>query len=120
VAPTGLQGERQIAARIAKAGGQTISGLGLRFDRVVIRVLSDLRRFADGRTPAGATVVLTLTAPIRTPAKTATALEQKIAKLLRVGLGAADRRVKRLWQCRSAALGVTPLETKPPAHRLRP
>jgi hypothetical protein len=83
--------DRQLAEEIIEASGLTTTRLGLRFDRVVVRILTDLRRFADGATPAGLTVLLTLTAPIRTPAKTAGALEQEIGALLVDGAVGADR-----------------------------
>jgi hypothetical protein len=86
-----LELDRAIAEQIVNAGGETVSRLGLRFDRVVMRVLDDLRRFAEGKTPAGASVILTLTAPIRMPAKTISALELEIEALLRAGLGDRDR-----------------------------
>ena len=74
--------DRKIAEAIAVAGGSTVFKLGLRFDRVVVQVLDRLRRFVDAAQPEGVTVVLTLTAPIRAPAKTAVALEQEMAALL--------------------------------------
>jgi hypothetical protein len=85
--------DRQLAEEIIKAGGFTVSKLGLRFDRVVVRMLADLRRFADGAAPAGMTVLLTLTAPIRNPARTADVLEEEIGALLRDGTVGEDRRV---------------------------
>jgi hypothetical protein len=87
---------RAIAEQIAKAGGETITGLGLRFDRVVVRVLRDLWRFAEGSTLPRATVIVTLTAPIRAPAKTVIALELEIDALLRAGVGGRDR-VADVW-----------------------
>jgi len=88
--------DRQLAEKIVDHAGLTTSRLGLRFDRVVVRILADVRRFADGATPAGVTVLLTLTAPIRRPAKTANALEQEIGALLTAGAAGEDR-TARLW-----------------------
>lgn len=83
--------DRQIAEEIAKSCGATVSRLGLRFDRVATGLLERLKLFAETATPADATIVLTLTAPIRTPAKTTRALEQEIEALLQAGPGRADR-----------------------------
>ena len=74
--------EKDIAEEILKAEGLSASGLGLRFDRVVGRVLGDLRTFTDGAAPQGVAVVGTITAPIRRPAKTVEVLRQKIADLV--------------------------------------
>ena len=68
--------ERDIAEAVLAGSGLTPAKLGLRFDRVVGRVLGDLRAFADGAAPAGVTLVVTVTAPIRQPAKTVDALRQ--------------------------------------------
>lgn len=70
--------EKKIVAEIAKTKGFGIATLGLRFDRVVLRVTKDLRISAEGSIPTGTTVFLTITAPIRLPAKTALALEKRV------------------------------------------
>jgi hypothetical protein len=57
----------------------------LRFDRVVLRLDARLREALADSVPAGRTVVWTMTAPIRLPAKTADALEGKIRALLERG-----------------------------------
>lgn len=57
--------------------------LGLRFDKVVVRLMGHLQCTLGEIVPEGMTVLLTLTAPIRLPAKTADALEDKIRTLLR-------------------------------------
>jgi hypothetical protein len=54
----------------------------LRFDRVALRFLSDLQRALRDEVPAGKTIVLTVTAPIRQSSKTAAALEREIRALL--------------------------------------
>ena len=54
----------------------------LRFDKVATRVIQRLRDAADEAVPDGTTVVVTITAPIRVPAKTAAALEDKIHTLV--------------------------------------
>jgi hypothetical protein len=74
--------ERGLAARIAVARGTSLARLGLRFDRVVQRVATDLRAHAKGLVPEGAMVLVTLTAPILHPAKTVEALRTKTAALV--------------------------------------
>jgi hypothetical protein len=54
----------------------------LRFDRVALRLVDDLRTALGGSVPHGQTVLVTVTAPIRLPARTATAIEEKIRKLV--------------------------------------
>jgi hypothetical protein len=55
----------------------------LRFDRVVLRLLGRLRAALDDGVPGGLTVVVTITAPIRLPSKTAATLEESIRTLLK-------------------------------------
>lgn len=54
----------------------------LRFDRVVLRVFSDLRAALQDAAPSGVTVVVTLTAPIRHASKTTVAIEANVRELL--------------------------------------
>jgi len=54
----------------------------LRFDRVALRLVDHLRTALSGSVPDGETVLVTVTAPIRLPAKTAAAIEEKIRKLV--------------------------------------
>src|SRR5215472_8322721 len=54
----------------------------LRFDRVALRLVDDLRTALSGSVSRGQTVLVTITAPIRLPARTATAIEEKIRKLV--------------------------------------
>jgi hypothetical protein len=51
---------------------------GLRFDKVVTRVTRHLEAALGKAVPEGMTVLVTITAPIRLPGKTATALQEKI------------------------------------------
>ena len=74
--------EREIADDILSAGGLSASRLGLRFDRVVVGVLGSLRAFADAAAPGGVTLIVTISAPIRLPAKTVSDLKREIAALL--------------------------------------
>lgn len=61
----------------------------LRFDKVVIRLLERQENAAREIVPDGSTVLVTVTAPIRLPSKTAEALEDKIRAL--VGRGSPGR-----------------------------
>ena len=54
----------------------------LRFDKVVIRLVERLQVTLGETVPHGITVLLTITAPIRLPSKTAASLEEKIRTLL--------------------------------------
>lgn len=54
----------------------------LRFDKAATRVIERLRGTLAKTVPDGMTVVLTITAPIRVPSKTAGSLEDKIRTLL--------------------------------------
>ncbi|MDE3135899.1 MAG: hypothetical protein KGL59_04965 [Acidobacteriota bacterium] len=65
---------------------------GLRFDKVVTRLMEHLQSALAGIVPDRTTVLLTITAPIRLPSKTAVALETKIQTLL--GKGSRPRDVK--------------------------
>ena len=78
--------EKQIADRIAKANGLTLTKIGLRFDKVVVRLCSDLRDSVESMIPNEKTVVVTITAPIKVPAKTANELELLIKDLLELGI----------------------------------
>ena len=80
-------GRKRVAVEIATFKRRDAQGkstrLGLRFDKVVAGLTQRLRGALDEIVPERMTVVLTLTAPIRLPAKTADALEDKIRTLLR-------------------------------------
>lgn len=54
----------------------------LRFDKVVARVLARLDRGIAASVPKGVTVLVTITAPIRLPTKTAAAIEERTRQLL--------------------------------------
>jgi len=54
----------------------------LRFDKVATRLMERLQATLGETVPDGMTVVLTITAPIRLPSKTAASLEDKIQTLL--------------------------------------
>jgi hypothetical protein len=57
--------------------------LRLRFDKVAIRLIECLQTTLDETVPDGMTVLLTITAPIRLPSKTAASLEDKIRTVLK-------------------------------------
>ena len=73
--------EREIADEILRAGHNHASKLGLRFDRVVVGVLGELRAFAEAAAPVGVTLIVTLSAPIRSPAKTVDDLKREMVAL---------------------------------------
>jgi len=52
--------EKELALKILRAGGTSPSKLGLRFDRVVIGVLGDLRSFVEVATPETLSVIVTI------------------------------------------------------------
>ena len=64
--------------------------LGLRFDKVATRLIERLQTTLGEIVPDGMTVLLTVTAPIRLPARTAASLEDKIQTLLGRGLPRRD------------------------------
>ena len=74
-----------IAEQILRANSLRASGLGLRFDRVALSLLADLRAFAEAEAPAGVSVLATVTAPIRLPARTVAELKREIGELLSAG-----------------------------------
>src|ERR1700729_3690323 len=65
---------------------------GLRFDKVVTRLMERLQATLGKTVPDGMTVLLTVTAPIRLPSKTAASLEDKIQTLLGRGSAARDEK----------------------------
>lgn len=56
--------------------------VGLRFDKVAMRVINRLKVGLGGDVPPGTTVLVAITAPIRLPSKTAAAVEAKARTLL--------------------------------------
>ena len=78
-----MVGEHRIAVDIASVGSRIAkrdpcARPRLRFDRVALRFVASLRSALHAAVPDGTTVVLTVTAPIRLPAKTAAALVEEI------------------------------------------
>src|SRR5208282_6240305 len=65
----------------------------LRFDKVATRLIERLQAtLGETRQPTGMTVLLTITAPIRLPSKTAASLEDKIQTLLGRGSPGRDEK----------------------------
>jgi len=78
-------GQERIAIEITTmkhriAGGAEIAQPRLRFDRVALRRVEQLRIALRDSVPRGRAVVVTITAPIRQAAKTAAMLEERIAR----------------------------------------
>jgi hypothetical protein len=78
------------AIKPGSAGRGGVARPRLRFDKVVLRLVGSLQAALSGLVPEGAAVVVTVTAPIRLPSKTAAALEGKI----RDGLARRPARVE--------------------------
>ena len=83
--------DKKIAYEIATVNKLSVKKLGLRFDKVVIRLLGDLSDFAERIVPKGETILLTITAPIKVPAKTEQEIERRIRHLLESGAPHRDR-----------------------------
>src|SRR5215471_14211660 len=66
--------------------------LRLRFDKVATRLIQRLQATLGETVPDGMTVLVTITAPIRLPSKTAVALEDKIQTLLGRGSPGRDQK----------------------------
>ncbi|MEO6550691.1 MAG: hypothetical protein ABIN94_21985 [Ferruginibacter sp.] len=82
--------EKQIADQIAKANGLTVVKLGLRFDKVVVRLIGNLRTSLEQVVPTGETLIMTMIAPIKQPAKTEYGLTTLIRDFLESGIKKED------------------------------
>jgi hypothetical protein len=84
---------RPIALRIAHLERRGTAGAAasvrLRFDKVATRLIERLKASLGRAFPKGATVVLTITAPIRLASKTAASLEARLP--MRLGRGSPGR-----------------------------
>lgn len=69
-------------ARISPLCEEKLSGLHLRFDRVALRFVDDVRSSMNAIVPDGNMLMFTITAPIRLASKTATMLEEKVHGVL--------------------------------------
>jgi hypothetical protein len=74
------------------AGQGDAAKIRLRFDKVVARLMESLRATLNETVPDGVTVLVTLTAPIRLPSKTASALEERIRALVGRSLPRRDEK----------------------------
>lgn len=65
----------------------------MRFDKVVVRLMGNLRIFVEQLNLNEGVVLLTITAPIKLPAKTEQALKEQIRDFLDSGIPGRDRRI---------------------------
>ncbi len=77
-------GRRSVSVNVVelKARGASVERPRLRFDKVVVRLIAQLREAAAPATLADRTVVVTCTAPIKVASKTCAALASRIADML--------------------------------------
>jgi hypothetical protein len=80
-----IQIEKQIANEIVKANGLSLSKLGLRFDKVVVRILGNIRNAIEQEVPKESVIIVTISAPIKLPAKTEHELIEKIRSVVSKG-----------------------------------
>lgn len=73
-----LTGKRRICVTVATLGPRMVARPQLRFDRVALRLVRRLRDALNEIIPDGKTMLVTITAPIRMPSKTAADLIEKI------------------------------------------
>lgn len=79
MAPATPDIEEMITQRVIAAG------IRLRFDKVALRLLDDVTASVAQALPAGQSIAFTITAPIKFPAKTSTALQQWLKRLVTRG-----------------------------------
>ncbi|SRR5258708_3730052 len=82
--------EKQVANEIAKANQVSVTKLGLRFDKVVVRLLGNIRMAIEQKIPKNMTVLMAITAPIKLPAKTEYELIEKLNDFLEAGVQHQD------------------------------
>jgi len=85
--------EKQIADQIARVNGLRVTKLGLRFDKVVVRLLGNLRAYVEQANVKEEAVIMTITAPIKLATKTEYELEGRIKDFLDSGNRSRDRRM---------------------------
>jgi hypothetical protein len=85
--------DRQVAEEIAAVHGLTVTKLGLRFDKVVTRLLGRLRACVENANQGEKTVLVTITAPIRLPGKTQQELEAILRESLECKSPVRERRM---------------------------
>ena len=79
------ENEKSLAKKIAKANGVRLSELGLRFDKVALRLLRSLQNEIAKEELKTRTIVLTITAPIKLPARTEYELMKQIKAIVASG-----------------------------------
>jgi hypothetical protein len=79
------QGIAVNAAKTVPRMAENFSAVRLRFDRVALRFVKSFQASLGAIIPDGRTLVVTITAPIRLPARTAAVLEEKIRRVLARG-----------------------------------
>ncbi len=79
------ENEKSLAKKIAKANGVRLSELGLRFDKVALRLLRSLQNEIAKEELKTRTIVLTITAPIKLPARTEYELVKQIKAIVASG-----------------------------------
>jgi hypothetical protein len=72
--------EEKISNRIAA------SGIRLRYDRVAMRLLSEVKAVVAQVVPVDQSIAFTITAPIKRPAKTSATLQERLRQLRTSGL----------------------------------
>jgi len=104
-------GGKRVAADITtfKRRGISHAKPRLRFDKVATWIIKHLQAALIETVPDGITVLLTITAPIRLPSKTAAALEDKIRTL--IGRGSAGRDVSETINGNRVRILCLPNET---------
>jgi hypothetical protein len=85
--------EKEIGDEIAKSNGVTIKQLGLRFDKVAVELLRNLRTFVEEEDLGGETVLVLITAPIKMPGKSELEIGKKIRDFLNVKVYSQDRAI---------------------------
>jgi hypothetical protein len=85
--------EKQIADEIANSNGLSVTRLGLRFDKVAVRLLGNVRIFVEKNMQIRGTVLLTLTAPVKIPAKTEQEIMAQIKDLFDSGVRHHNRKL---------------------------
>jgi hypothetical protein len=108
-------GTKQIGvdpARVKRLMDASTFKLGLRLDKVAVRLVSSVRTAVEKSLPKGTVVVFTVTAPIRVPSKTAAELESTIRKQLSQTASTCDwHGVIHGNQVRICLLHFTPMPT---------
>ncbi len=79
---------------IATSNGLTAAELGLRFDKVALRVLEILRVHTEHSLNKGETVIVTVTAPIRVPARTAKDIATFVESLVSTSTDQANKKAQ--------------------------